>query len=89
MIRGDHIIHAIVSFAIFVIFLAAAQWRLWWAMVAASLAALFGIGKEVHDIGKTGFDWTDIAADLAGIGFALVCWGIMMVSRLLFRNPVL
>ena len=89
MIRGDQVVHAVVSFALFLIFLAAAQRSVWWAMGAAVLAAIVGIGKEIHDIWKTGFDWTDIIADFAGIGIALACWGIMMVSQLLFRNPVL
>ncbi len=79
-VRGDQVVHAIVSFALFLVFMAAAQRSVCWAMGAASLAALFGIGKEIHDIRTTGFDWTDIAADLVGIGLALACWGVMMIG---------
>lgn len=36
------------------------------------VAVIAGVGKEVYDIKRTGFDWKDIAADGAGIVAGLV-----------------
>ena len=43
---------------------------------ALTVGFAVGVGKEVYDIKKTGFDWPDILADVVGIGTALLVWGV-------------
>jgi len=69
-VRHDHVSHFFVCFIITAIctpFLGIWSWTIGFAV---------GIGKEVYDIRKTGFDWTDILADVVGIGTALLLWGV-------------
>lgn len=82
MIRDDHIKHFFVCFIITVI--GTIPWQVWhqrwmvWIPVALGLGA--GFYKEFKDIKTTGFDWTDILADVAGIATALLLWGVSMIG---------
>ncbi len=69
-VRPDHVSHFFVCFtitAICTLFLGIWAWTVGFAV---------GVGKEIYDIKKTGFDWTDILADVVGIGTALLLWGV-------------
>jgi hypothetical protein len=46
-----------------------------------ALGLLAGFCKEFADIGTTGFDWTDILADVVGIGIAMALYGIAVAIR--------
>ena len=78
-IRKDHILHYFVCYFLTTGLLIIAQWWIPFAIVAFLIVFFIGVGKEIHDIKTTGFDWTDILADLAGIGTAMVLFGIMMI----------
>jgi hypothetical protein len=41
-----------------------------------ALGLLVGFCKEFVDIGGSGFDWTDILADVAGISIAILIVGV-------------
>ena len=69
-VRPDHVKHFFVCFIITAI---ATVFLGFWAW---TIGLAFGVGKEVYDIKTTGFDWTDIVADVAGIGTALLLWGV-------------
>lgn len=73
-VRLDHVSHFFVCFIITAIctpFLGVWAWTVGFAV---------GVGKEVYDIKKTGFDWTDILADVVGIGTALLLWGVSRIG---------
>jgi len=76
--RQDHVKHAVVSFALTLIFLIPAQWVEWWFFVAPFIAFSFGVWKEWYDRGTTGFDLTDILADAVGVSIALALFSIGM-----------
>ena len=80
MIRPDHVKHFFVCFMLSALLLTAAQWRPVLSIVAALAVLAVGIIKEVKDIGTTGFDWTDILADVVGIVVALSLWGISSIT---------
>lgn len=72
-VRPDHVKHFFVCFIITA--LASIFLGVWaWTVVLA-----VGVGKEVYDIKKTGFDWTDILADAVGIGMAMVLFVIAKI----------
>ena len=79
MIRKDHVLHFFVCFFIPIPFLIIAQFVPIFALIGAIITLGIGFGKEIHDIKTTGFDWTDILADLAGLGTALLLFTIMMI----------
>lgn len=73
-VRLDHVSHFFVCFTITAIctpFLGV------WAL---TVGFAVGVGKEVYDIKKTGFDWTDILADVVGIAVAHVCFGLSIIG---------
>lgn len=80
--RTDQYKHFFVCFAITA--LGTVPWQIWhqgwmlWIPVALGLMA--GFYKEFKDIKGTGFDWTDILADVAGIMTALLLWGVSMIG---------
>jgi hypothetical protein len=74
--RPDRIKHGVVSCFVTGLALAFVQTLAWGWLVAAGMALAVGIGKEVYDIRRTGFDWGDVVADVAGIGIALLLWGV-------------
>ena len=57
-----------------------AQWVRWWIIPAVLFAFAVGLLKEIHDIRTTGFDWTDIAADLIGILTSLALFGLTLIG---------
>jgi hypothetical protein len=78
MIRDDHIKHFFVCFIITA--LGTIPWWIWqqrWMVwIPVALGLLAGFYKEFKDIRTTGFDWTDILADVVGIVTALSLWGV-------------
>lgn len=73
-VRLDHVSHFFVCFTITAIctpFLGVWAWTVGFAV---------GVGKEVYDIKKTGFDWTDILADVAGIVAAMTLIGLSAIG---------
>lgn len=80
MIRKDHVLHFFVCFFIPIPFLIIAQFVPMFAIIGAIITLGIGVGKEIHDIKTTGFDWTDILADLAGLMTSLGLWGLMMIG---------
>jgi hypothetical protein len=73
-VRLDHVSHFFVCFTITAIctpFLGVWAWTVGFAV---------GVGKEVYDIKKTGFDWTDIIADVAGIVAAMGVFGLTAIG---------
>ncbi len=85
MIRPDHVKHFFVCFIITAI--GTIPWQIrhqrWmvWIPVVAGLAV--GFYKEFKDIRTTGFDWTDILADIVGILVALCLWGVGRIGELI------
>ncbi len=79
-IRADHVKHFAVCLILMAILLVPAQWMGWWVIVAVTATLTVGVMKEIHDIKTTGFDWTDIAADVAGILVALMLFGLMEIT---------
>lgn len=59
-------------------------WQIWhqgWMLaLPVALGLMAGFYKEFKDIKGTGFDWTDILADVAGIMTALLLWGVSMIG---------
>ena len=80
MPRGDQIKHAIVSFGLTGLFLIPTVWFANFAFVAPIVALGFGVYKEIDDRGTTGFDWTDIIADAAGIVAAMGVFGLTAIG---------
>ena len=78
--RPDHVKHFYVCFIASALLLIIAQWIRWWIIPAVLLALLLGFAKEIHDIRTTGFDWTDIAADLVGILTSLALFGLTLIG---------
>jgi len=82
MIRSDHVLHF--GWCYFISSLATIPWWIWhqrwmgWIPVVLGLVA--GFYKEFKDIRTTGFDWTDILADVAGIATAMLLWGLAMIG---------
>ena len=79
-IRKDHVLHFFVCYFIGFLFLIVAQWIPIFSIVAFIVTMGIGIWKEIHDIKATGFDWTDILADLAGLMTSLGLWGLMIIG---------
>lgn len=73
-VRPDHVSHFFVCFGISAV---CTQFLGVWAW---TVGLAVGIGKEVYDIRKTGFDWTDIVADVVGILTALLLWGVSRIG---------
>ena len=82
MIRPDHVKHFFVCFIITV--LGTILWQIWqqgWMVwIPLTLGLVAGFYKEFKDIKTTGFDWTDILADVVGILVALGLWGISSIT---------
>lgn len=80
-IRSDHVIHYSICF--WITALASIPYQLFnmsWMLFFPAVAGLIaGFYKEFKDIKTTGFDWTDIAADVLGIITALCFLGISMI----------
>lgn len=74
--RPDRIKHGVVSAFVTGLALAFVQTLAWGWLVAAGVGVAVGIGKEIYDIRRTGFDWGDVKADCVGIGIALLLWGV-------------
>jgi hypothetical protein len=77
-IRSDHVKHFFVCFMVSA--LGTIPWQIWhqrWMLVLpVGLGLLAGFCKEFADIGKSGFDWTDIIADVLGVGGAILLLGV-------------
>jgi|GEM_PF-3482928 hypothetical protein len=85
-IRSDHVSHFFVCFGITGIGvipyeLFHKQWMVW---IPLLLGLCAGFYKEFKDINTTGFDWTDIVADICGIATALFIWGLSMIGGFLW-----
>ncbi len=82
MIRTDHYKHFFACFAITI--LGTVPWQIWyrWWMLAPPvvLGLCAGFYKEFKDIRTTGFDWTDILADMAGIVAAMAMLGLSAIG---------
>ena len=85
-VRPDHIVHILVSWWLAGFLLAALQYLSAGWIVAALLALAVGVGKEVYDIRRSGFDWGDVKADCVGIGIALLLWGVGLANSLLWAK---
>ncbi len=79
-VRPDHMSHFFVCFGI-----SAIGTIPWWLLhqrgtlwIPLALGAVAGFYKEFKDIRTTGFDWTDILADFAGIAVAYVCFALAL-----------
>lgn len=81
MIRPDHVKHFFVCFAITAIgTIPWWKWRQRWMLALPVVLGLCaGFYKEFKDIKTTGFDWTDILADVVGIVVALALFALSMV----------
>jgi len=84
-IRTDHYKHFFVCFMVSA--LGTIPWQIWhegWMLaLPVALGLLAGFCKEFADIGGSGFDWTDILADVAGIVTALGLWGVSRIGALI------
>ena len=82
MIRTDQYKHFFACFAITA--LGTIPWQIWHArwMIAlpVALGLLAGFCKEFADIRGSGFDWTDILADVAGIAVAMGVFGLTAIG---------
>ena len=83
MIRTDHYKHFFVCFMVSA--LGSIPWQIWhegWmlALPVALSDLLAGFCKEFADIGGSGFDWTDIIADVAGIAAAMGVFGLTAIG---------
>lgn len=74
--RSDHVKHFALSFMLTGFFLILVAWVWWWVYVAPFMSLSFRIYKELRDRATTGFDWTDILADVMGIAFAMALFAI-------------
>lgn len=81
-VRLDHVSHFFVCFMVSA--LGTVPWQIWhqrWMLwLPTTLGLLAGFCKEFADIGGSGFDWTDILADVAGIAVANVCFGLSIIG---------
>ena len=84
--RSDRILHTLVSCFVTGLALAALQTLALGWLIAAGIALAVGIGMEVYDIRRSGFDWGDVKADCVGIGIALLLWGVGLVNSLLWAK---
>ena len=79
--RHDHWLHFNVCF--WITSLGTIPWYLWhrqWMLaLPLALGLVAGFYKEFKDIRTTGFDWTDILADVVGILVALALFALSMV----------
>ena len=75
MIRTDHYKHFFVCFMVSALGHPLADMaRRVDALAPTALGLLAGFCKEFADIGGSGFDWTDILADVAGLWRPWQCW---------------
>ena len=78
MIRTDQYKHFFICFAITA--LGTLPWQIWhegWMLwLPTALGLLAGFCKEFADIVGSGFDWTDIFADVLGVGGAILLLGV-------------
>ena len=78
MIRTDHLLHALCSFAIAMVVTAVltACGVATASVSGAGIAVLAGLGKEAYDyLSKKGTpEMSDITADLCGVLLAIVCF---------------
>jgi hypothetical protein len=83
VIRPDHVKHFFVCFIITA--LGTIPWQIWHAGWMLALPMVLGLCagfyKELDDRVATGFDWTDILADVVGIGIAMALYGIAVAIR--------
>ena len=80
--RDDQYKHFFVCFAITAF--GTIPWQIWhqgWMLwIPVALGLLAGFCKEFADIGGSGFDWTDILADVAGIVAAMAMLGFSAIG---------
>lgn len=80
-IRSDQYKHFFACFAITA--LGTVPWQIWhqrWMLwLPTALGLMAGFYKEFADIGGSGFDWTDILADVAGIAVAMGVCGLAKI----------
>jgi len=80
--RTDQYKHFFVCFAITA--LGTVPWQIWhagWMLwLPTALGLLAGFCKEFADIWGSGFDWTDILADVAGIVAAMTLIGLSAIG---------
>ena len=79
-VRPDQVRHFFVCFGITALgtipwWILHQRWTLW---IPLALGAVAGFYKEFKDINTTGFDWTDILADVVGIAVAYVCFALSL-----------
>ena len=81
-IRTDHFKHFFVCFMVSA--LGTVPWQIWhqrWMLwLPTALGLMVGFCKEFTDIGGSGFDWTDILADVAGIVAAMGVFGLTAIG---------
>lgn len=81
-IRTDHFKHFFVCFMVSA--LGTVPWQIWhqrWMLaLPVALGLMVGFCKEFADIGGSGFDWTDIIADVAGIVAAMGVFGLTAIG---------
>ena len=77
-IRTDHFKHFFVCFMVSA--LGTVPWQIWhqrWMLaLPVALGLMVGFCKEFADIVGSGFDWTDILADVLGIAIAFLIVGV-------------
>jgi hypothetical protein len=80
--RTDHYKHFFVCFMVSA--LGTVPWQIWhqrWMLwLPTALGLMAGFYKEFADIGGSGFDWTDIIADVAGIVAAMAMLGFSVIG---------
>lgn len=80
--RTDQYKHFFACFAITA--LGTVPWQIWHAGWMLTLPVVLGLCagfcKEFADIGGSGFDWTDIWADVLGIATAMAVWGLTVIG---------
>ena len=80
--RTDHYKHFFVCFMVSA--LGTVPWQIWhqrWMLwLPTALGLIAGFSKEFADIRGSGFDWTDIIADVAGIVVAMGVWGLTAIG---------
>ena len=80
--RTDQYKHFFVCFMVSA--LGTIPWQIWhqgWMLaLPVALGLCAGFYKEFKDIGTTGFDWTDIWADVLGIATAMAVWGLTVIG---------
>ena len=80
--RTDQYKHFFACFAITA--LGTVPWQIWQRMwmlwIPVALGLMAGFYKEFKDIKGTGFDWTDILADVAGVVAAMAMLGFSAIG---------